>query len=130
MIAHFKRPAEMVPGSSMPPIRLNDSQLNALAAFLLKLTPKNAEALASAPDFAVEGAMVYQANGCGGCHQVNGNGMKVGPPLDELSKRRTRTWVERHFIEPQVMSPNTIMPAYKFTPREMDQIIGYLFSID
>jgi hypothetical protein len=53
MIAHFKRPAEMVPGSSMPPIRLNDSQLNALAAFLLKLTPKNAEALASAPDFAV-----------------------------------------------------------------------------
>jgi hypothetical protein len=39
--------------------------------------------------------------------------MKVGPPLDELSKRRTRTWVERHFIEPQVMSPNTIMPAYK-----------------
>ena len=114
----------------MPPIRLNDSQLNALAAFLLKLTSKNAEALAAAPDFAVEGAMVYQANSCGSCHQINGNGMKVGPPLDELSKRRTRTWVERHFIEPQVMSPNTIMPAYKFTPREVDQIIGYLFSID
>jgi ubiquinol-cytochrome c reductase cytochrome b subunit len=130
MIAHFKRPSAMVPGSSMPPIRLNDSQLNALAAFLLKLTPRNAETLAAAPDFAVEGAMVYQANACHGCHQVNGNGMKVGPPLDGLSKRRTRTWVERHFNEPQVMSPNTIMPAYKFTPREMDQIIGYLFTID
>jgi ubiquinol-cytochrome c reductase cytochrome b subunit len=130
MIAHFKRPAEMVPGTSMPTIRLNDSQLNALAAFLLKLTPKNAEALSSAPDFAVEGAMVYQANACGGCHQVNGNGMKVGPPLDGLSARRTRTWVERHFVEPQVMSPNTIMPPYKFTPHDMDQLIGYLFSID
>src|SRR5207247_3176535 len=45
MIAHFKRPSAMVPGSSMPPIRLTDSQLNTLAAFLLKLTPKNAEAL-------------------------------------------------------------------------------------
>ncbi len=114
----------------MPPIRLSDSQLNALAAFLLKLTPKNAEALSSAPDFAVEGAMVYQANSCGSCHQVNGNGMKVGPPLDGLSNRRTRTWVERHFSEPQIMSPNTIMPPYKFSPHDMDQLIGYLFSID
>jgi ubiquinol-cytochrome c reductase cytochrome b subunit len=130
MIAHFKRPQQMVPGSSMPPIHLTDSQLNTLAAFLLKLTPRNAEALGSAPDFAVEGAMVYQANSCGGCHQVNGNGMKVGPELDGLSKRRTKTWVERHFLEPQVMSPNTIMPVYKFSPHDMEQIIAYLFSID
>ncbi len=130
MIAHFKRPSAMVPGSSMPPIRLTDSQLNTLAAFLLKLTSKNAEALQSAPDFAVEGAMVYQANSCSGCHQVNGNGMKVGPPLNGLSKRRTKTWVESHFVNPQVMSPNTIMPPYKFTPRDMDQLTAYLFSLE
>ena len=120
----------MVPGSSMPPIRLTDSQLNTLAAFLLKLTSKNAEALQSAPDFAVEGAMVYQANSCSGCHQVNGNGMKVGPPLNGLSKRRTKTWVESHFVNPQVMSPNTIMPPYKFTPPDMDQLTAYLFSLE
>jgi ubiquinol-cytochrome c reductase cytochrome b subunit len=130
MIAHFKRPSSMVPGTSMPPIRLSDPQLNALAAFLLKLTPRNAEALESAPDFAVEGAMVYQAHVCGGCHQVNGNGMNVGPPLDGLSRRRTKTWVERHFVEPQVMSPNTIMPAYKFSPHDMEQLIAYLFTIE
>src|SRR5206468_2147439 len=54
MIAHFKQPSQMVPGSSMPPIRLADSQLNALAAFLLKLTPKNADTLQSAPESVVE----------------------------------------------------------------------------
>ena len=130
MIAHFKRPSQMVPGTSMPPIRLPDSQLNSLAAFLLKLTPANAEALQSAPDFVVEGAMVYQANNCGGCHQVNGNGMKVGPPLNGLEKRRTKTWVEEHFVKPQVMSPNTIMPPYHFSQRDMEGLTGYLFSLE
>ncbi len=130
MIAHFKHPSQLVPGSSMPAIRLTDSQLNALAAFLLKLTPKNAEALQSAPDFAVEGALVYQKNTCGGCHQVNGNGMKVGPPLNGLEKRRTKTWVERHFAEPDVMSPGTMMPEYKFSPTEMEQLTAYLFSLE
>ena len=120
----------MVPGSPMPPVRLADAQLNALAAYLLKLTPKNAEALQAAPDFAVEGAMVYQANGCGGCHLVNGNGMKVGPPLNGLEKRRTKTWVQRHFAEPQVMSPNTMMPPYRFSPHDMEQITAYLFSLN
>src|SRR5205807_383760 len=37
MIAHFKNPREVVPGSNMPPITLTDGQLNTLAAFLLKL---------------------------------------------------------------------------------------------
>ena len=36
MIPHFKNPAKIVPGSSMPPVQLNDSQLNALSAFILK----------------------------------------------------------------------------------------------
>ncbi len=130
MIAHFKRPQQMVPGSSMPPVRLADSQLNALAAFLLKLTPANAAALGSAPDFAVEGAMIYQTNMCNGCHVVNGNGMKVGPPLNGLARRRTKTWVARHFAEPQVMSPNTMMPPYKFSPHDLEQITTYLFSLE
>ena len=130
MIAHFKHPSQLVPGSSMPVVRLADAQLNALAAFLLKLTPNNAEALQMAPDFAVEGAIVYQASGCQGCHVVNGNGMKVGPPLNGLEKRRTKTWVERHFAEPQVMSPNTIMPPYRFPAHDLEQITAYLFSLE
>ena len=129
MIAHFKRPSQLVPGSSMPPIQLSDQQLNALAAFLLKLTPKNAEALQSAPDFVVAGATLYEANQCGVCHKVNGVGMAIGPPLNGLSKRRTKTWVERHFREPQVMSPGTPMPVYKFNPQQMEQVVEYLFTL-
>lgn len=129
MIAHFRNPAEMVPGTPMPAIQLSDSQLNQLAAFLLKLTPRNAVGLQSAPAFAVEGALLYQTNHCGACHVVNGNGTKAGPPLNGLSRRRARSWVRSHFLQPQTLSPGTIMPAYHFAPREMDNMMAYLFTL-
>jgi hypothetical protein len=41
---------------------LTDPQLNVLAAFLLNLNAEKAGALESAPDFALEGALVYRKN--------------------------------------------------------------------
>jgi ubiquinol-cytochrome c reductase cytochrome b subunit len=129
MIEHFRNPQGMLPGSSMPPIQLTDSQLNALAAFLLKLDARNAKALESAPQFAVEGAMVYQQYGCVNCHQVNGVGMKVGPALNGLAGRRSPEWVEEHFANPQKLSPGSMMPPFKFTPHELDRITTYLMAL-
>jgi ubiquinol-cytochrome c reductase cytochrome b subunit len=129
MIAHFKRPSSLVPGSSMPPLQLSDSQLNALAAFLLKLTGRNAEALQSAPQFAVDGAMIYQQHRCGACHQLNGSGMKLGPALNGLGRRRSREWVVQHFAEPQKLSPGTVMPPYRFASRDLDRITTYLMDL-
>jgi len=129
MIAHFKHPAAMVPGSSMPAILLSDAQLNALAAFLLKLNPRNAEALANAPDFAVNGALVYQSNNCGSCHQVSGVGTTIGPPLNGLAHRHTKTWVIQHFSNPPILSPGSIMPPYRFSERQMADLVTYLFTL-
>jgi ubiquinol-cytochrome c reductase cytochrome b subunit len=113
----------------MPPIQLSDAQLNALAAFLLKLNAENATALANAPDFAVDGARVYQTNRCGACHTGNGAGMKVGPVLNGLAKRETRSWVLDHFADPQKLSPGSMMPPYKLPRSEMENLTSYLFSL-
>jgi ubiquinol-cytochrome c reductase cytochrome b subunit len=129
MIQHFKRPSSMMPGTSMPPIQLSDEQLSALAAFLLKLNPNNATALQDAPDFAVKGALVYQSNKCGTCHMVNNVGVKLGPPLNGLAKRESRSWVEDHFADPQKMSPGSFMPPYKFNAKDLDNITSYLMSL-
>jgi ubiquinol-cytochrome c reductase cytochrome b subunit len=129
LIAHFKNPGEMIPGSQMPAVQLTDAQLNSLAAFLLKLTPANAAALESAPAFAGEGAMIYQHHKCGACHQVNGAGVKMGPALNGLAQRRSREWVEEHFVSPQKLSPGTVMPPYKFSSRDMDRITSYIMAI-
>jgi ubiquinol-cytochrome c reductase cytochrome b subunit len=129
LIEHFRDPSRMVPGTSMPPIHLTDEQLATLAAFLLKLSPKNAQALESAPDDVVQGAMIYQTNQCGNCHTANGEGMKVGPALNGLSRRRTREWIETQIRRPQLHSPETMMPAFDLPPREMELLITYLLSI-
>jgi len=129
MIQHFKRPSAMRPGTSMPPIQLNDSQLSALAAFLLKLNERNASALDNSPEFATEGALVYQANHCGTCHAVNGVGMSVGPPLNGLSKRQSRSWVQDHFANPQKLSPGSIMPAYKLPNGDLENLTSYLLAL-
>ena len=129
LIDHFKRPSQLVPGTSMPSVQLTNVQLNQLAAFLLKLNAKNAKELHGAPQFAVDGALIYQQNHCGSCHMINGSGMKTGPPLAGVGKRRTRQWMEDHFRDPQKMSPGTFMPSYKFSSREMDRIVSYLGSL-
>jgi cbb3-type cytochrome oxidase cytochrome c subunit len=108
---------------------LSDAQLNTLAAFLLKLNPRNAQALQSAPEFAVDGALIYQKNQCGSCHAINGVGVKLGPPLNGLKRRRTGQWVEQHFHNPQAMSPGSIMPAYKFSTSDMQKLVSYLFVL-
>jgi mono/diheme cytochrome c family protein len=129
MIQHFKRPSAMRPGTSMPPIQLSDNQLNSLAAFLLKLNEKNAAALDNAPDFAAQGALVYQDKRCGACHLINGGGMRIGPPLNGIGKRQSRSWVEDHFANPQKMVPGSIMPPYKLNAREMENLTSYLFAL-
>ena len=129
MIQHFKRPSAMRPGSSMPPIQLSDAQLNALAAFLLKLNSENASALDNAPEFATQGAMVFEQNHCGSCHQINGAGMKFGPPLNGLAKRRAASWVEEHFADPRKLVPDSVMPSYKLSHKDLNNVTTYLMSL-
>ncbi|MGH9592670.1 MAG: c-type cytochrome, partial [Bryobacteraceae bacterium] len=129
MMRHFRHPADVIPGTSMPPIQLSDDRLNTLSAFLLKLAPENADALESAPDGAVRGAMVYQANHCDSCHSVNGSGMKIGPPLNGVGTRHQKDWIEKHFADPGKMSADSMMPPYRFNPKEMEQITDYLMQL-
>jgi cbb3-type cytochrome oxidase cytochrome c subunit len=129
LIAHFKQPAEKVPGSSMPPVQLPDSQLNSLAAFILKLKPTNAEGLDTAPEPAVNGAMLYQKTQCGICHQINNLGMKLGPPLNGLAQRRKREWVVEHFAEPKKLVPGSTMPPYRFKPEDLENITSYMMAL-
>ncbi len=129
MIAHFKQPASVIPGSQMPPVALKANELNALASFLLKLTPQNAIKMGEVPVYAREGALVFMKNQCGLCHIVNGSGMNNGPPLNGLAKRRKADWLQAHFVNPQKFDPDSTMPSYKFTSRENAAITDYLLAL-
>jgi ubiquinol-cytochrome c reductase cytochrome b subunit len=129
LVPHFKNPSQIVPGSAMPPVDLSGPDLNALALFVLKLTPQNEQALQAAPDFATRGAAVYQMNHCNACHQINGVGSTLGPALDGVGLRHDRAWLEKHFADPPSVSKDSIMPAYKFMPMDMDAICKYLLQL-
>jgi ubiquinol-cytochrome c reductase cytochrome b subunit len=129
MIQHFQNPGRMIPGSNMPPIHLGLPELNALSAFLLRLTPENAQKLVDAPPEIVDGAQVYVTHLCASCHRVNGVGGESGPPLNGLSARRSREWIEKHFEAPQKLSPGSIMPPYRFSPAQRDAIVSYLLAL-
>jgi ubiquinol-cytochrome c reductase cytochrome b subunit len=129
MVPHFKNPSKIVPGSAMPPIDLSTPELNALSLFVLKLTPQNEKELQLAPDFATQGAVVYQSNHCDSCHEINGNGSTLGPALDGVGLRHDRAWLEKHFADPAAVSQGSIMPPYKFMPQDLDSLCKYLLQL-
>jgi ubiquinol-cytochrome c reductase cytochrome b subunit len=129
LVPHFKNPSQVVPGSVMPPVDLNATDLNALSLFVLTLTPQNEQALESAPDFATQGAIVYQMNHCNACHQINKVGSTLAPALDGVGLRHDRAWLEKHFADPAGVTKGSIMPPYKFTPPDLDAICKYLLQL-
>lgn len=124
MVAHFKRP-----GVPMATMALKPAEMNALASFLVKLTPQNAQKMSEVPAFATDGALLYQKNQCGLCHQINGAGTNNGPPLNGLAKRRKADWVKDHFLNPQKYDPDSTMPSYKFNARDNEAITAYLMAL-
>jgi quinol-cytochrome oxidoreductase complex cytochrome b subunit/cytochrome c2 len=129
MVPHFRNPAQVVPGSAMPPISLPNGDLNDLSLFVLTLTPKNESALLTTPAYVTQGAAVYQKNHCDSCHQVHGVGSTLGPALDGVGTRHDRAWLEKHFADPASVTQGSIMPPYKFTPQDMDSICKYLLQL-
>jgi ubiquinol-cytochrome c reductase cytochrome b subunit len=108
---------------------LSSPQAKALASLVANRTVAVLDAWRTAPDGAAEGAIVYQTNGCTGCHTLNGEGAKVGPTLNGLRLRHDRKWVEAHFADPDKLSPGSEMPPYGFNATDLEKITTYLLSI-
>lgn len=129
MIQHFKQPAETIPGTSMPPLQLTNSQLNSLSEFMLQLNPDDEKIFLNAPAGPVQGAILYKTQHCDACHMANGVGKKLGPALNGVGARRDKAWLVAHFNDPQKMSPGTIMPPYKLGAQDMDHMIQFLLAL-
>lgn len=124
LMQHFRQPAPNTPATT-----LNGMQLKVLATFVARRDDKAVEAWRDAPPDAVEGAMIYQNSQCAMCHELNGVGQRLGPPLNGEGGRRTREWLEGHFNDPPKFTPGSTMPAYKFNSHDMDRIVSYLRAI-
>ena len=108
---------------------LKDAEVQMLVTFVTKRSEKAVDAWKNAPQSAVDGALVYQANECASCHKLNGVGDDLGPPLNGIGERRDRAWIEQHFADPPKYSPDSIMPAFTFSPGDLKLITDYISGI-
>jgi mono/diheme cytochrome c family protein len=67
--------------------------------------------------------------GCNGCHRIGEEGGKVGPALDRAGFRLNGTWVYRWVKNPQVMKPETRMPALGLSDADAKAVTMYLGTL-
>lgn len=90
------------------------------------LTIKPAEA---APLIA-RGKRLYEDKyGCNGCHNLDGEGGKIGPALDRAGFRLNATWVYRWLKNPQAMDSATRMPALGLNDEDAKAVTMYVATL-
>jgi putative heme-binding domain-containing protein len=97
--------AEGIPGTEMPGFFFNGRQLWQIVAFLQSLRqPSQQLRVKGNPE---TGAALFRGKGgCLQCHQVNGEGGRVGPDLSQVGARRSPDHLKTSLLDPnQYVSP-------------------------
>jgi mono/diheme cytochrome c family protein len=132
LLKHFKNPAAVTPGSAMPPLGAGDADLQALTLYVMSFTGEPLSAyyvsMKTLPG-TLAGRRLYEERGCPSCHSLAGKGGNIGPPLDQVAKRRDPQWLIAHFKSPQAISPGTIMPQFDFSEQEIRALTQFLLSL-
>jgi mono/diheme cytochrome c family protein len=63
---------------------------------------------------------------CMGCHQLQGRGGVLAPPLDGVSRRRDPAYIAAMVLDPQRMKPGALMPRPRLLASERALVIRYL----
>jgi mono/diheme cytochrome c family protein len=76
------------------------------------------------------GKTLYRQEGCFTCHQLGGEGTKVGPDLTiEGTRGRSVTWLIGHFKKPAAYVPGSIMPSFtNLTDEQLSALTAFLES--
>jgi mono/diheme cytochrome c family protein len=91
------------------------------------------------------GWRLIEEHGCLGCHTLDGKGGNLGPDitrvgektpheltfahLDAHEPRRTTTWLEQHFLDPQAVSPGSLMPNVNLSEEEAEALTAVMLSL-
>lgn len=76
------------------------------------------------------GALVFEEQGCEGCHSVLGAGGHVGRDLWTAGRRHDREWLRQLLADPDRVLPPGSMPSFALEPRETDALVEYLHGLD
>lgn len=95
----------------------------------LLLTQAQGAAALSAFQRAKAEALLRDRLPCLGCHQLGGDGGRVGPSLSEPQHFRTTDYVYSMIRDPQGTAPSSIMPRVPMTDATRHLIANYLVQL-
>jgi len=89
---------------------------------------------------ATRGKRLFQEHpvaSCVRCHQAQGQGGVVGPPLDDIAKRKDAAYIRESLIDPQAAIaegyPAQVSPMPPFgvllPPQDVEDLIAYLMTL-
>lgn len=77
---------------------------------------------------AKNGEALFKSKNCMTCHSVGEKGGQVGPALDGVASRRSRTWITDQLHDPKSHKPDAVMPQPILSPEELNDLVDYLLS--
>lgn len=77
------------------------------------------------------GERLVEAQGCTGCHMINGKGGSVGPPLNGVGSRRDASSIQSYIENPKSQNPAAKMPAFSppLSQQQVEEIAQYLLTL-
>ena len=152
IIAHFRNPQAVSPGTVMPQFNFSEQETRALTEFLLSLTDTNVVGFLKTPGLMTpieRGKAVFRKYGCAGCHGADGQGgvpnpnsktaqqvpglkyVAEGYTKDELRKRILDGQREIPAMDPKKPAPPLYMPPWrdKIAEGELNDLVAYLMSL-
>ena len=150
MVAHFRDPQSVTPGSVMPKFGFTEIEARALSDFLVHLREQSvALSLPSLMGPVERGHQVFKKYGCAGCHGQDAKGGVPNPNAktaglvpdlihvadgytkDELKKRIFTGQREINALDAKRPPPPLYMPAWAgiINDGEVDDLVAYLFSL-
>lgn len=129
------RPAGALPGrgSRMPDFRFTAAEASAVTAYLMEqkkgMSAPTWQPGALSP-FSMQKAetLLRDRWSCLGCHQLGGDGGRIGPPLDGVAQRLTPAFLRAFIEDPAHLAPGTVMPASLEQADRLDLMASFLLQ--
>ncbi len=76
---------------------------------------------------ALHGQQIWQDNNCTACHQFYGLGGYLGPDLTNVYSDSLKN---EAYIRSRIVAGTGAMPKYRFSEKEIDQLIAFFKAVD
>jgi mono/diheme cytochrome c family protein len=72
------------------------------------------------------GRQLFVEKNCIACHNIGGVGAKSGPDLLGATKEHSAEWLDEQLVNPQLVYPGSIMPAYDLETNARKALISFM----